>query len=219
MKTNQNVVYGKRMKKSDILFSILAIYLITFTIFKLVFMYAKSIGYVDGIVNSILFEPILALCLTPLLALLILSIHKCKYLELTSTNIIYNEGESFLESLKLVLSILKNSDYKKAYKTISYSEIKNLTLSYSAGNMSSNTNFDTYYLSIKLFNKNHCFLEISQSMVLNDTFNSAFIHKVIEGLKKHDVDIKDHYQIIPLLNENQKTLYQHLNNVTKSQLK
>lgn len=113
MKNNEKIVYGKRIKRSDIVISIFSIWVLTFLFLKLVFLYVKTNGYVDGFINESFFEPTLALILTPIIVLLALSVTKLQYLELNDESIIYYRGNSLMESLKMVAEILKSGDYKK----------------------------------------------------------------------------------------------------------
>lgn len=43
MKNNEKIVYGKRIKRSDIVISIFSIWVLTFLFLKLVFMYVKTV--------------------------------------------------------------------------------------------------------------------------------------------------------------------------------
>lgn len=216
MKKNKTVVYGRRIKKSDIIISIFSIWLITFLFLKLVFMYVKTNGYVDGFMNESLFEPSLALILTPIIALLVLSITRLQYLELNEENIICYRGNSLVESLKMVVKILKSRDYKNAYRKIAYSTVKKLLITYSSGNPISKANFDTYYLSLKLFDDKGCFIELTQSMALNDKLDMKLISQIIEKAKEHSVRVDDPYHIVPLLLKNSKLLYRHLTHVSNA---
>ena len=219
MKNNEKIVYGKRIKRSDIVISIFSIWVLTFLFLKLVFIYVKTNGYVDGFINESFFEPTLALILTPIIVLLALSVTKLQYLELNDDSIIYYRGNSLMESLKMVAEILKSGDYKNAYQEMTYSTIKKLRITYNSGNPISKANFDTYYLSLKLFDNKECFFELTQSMLLNDKLDMKLIAQIIEKAKEHLVRVDDPYQIVPLLRKNPKFLYRHLTNVSNARSK
>ena len=94
-----------------------------------------------------------------------------------------------------------------------------MRITYNSGNPISKANFDTYYLSLKLFDNKECFFELTQSMLLNDKLDMKLIAQIIEKAKEHLVRVDDPYQIVPLLRKHPKFLYRHLTNVSNARSK
>lgn len=98
---------------------------------------------------------------------------------------------------------------------ISYRDIDKVSLRYSQGKQSKGTSFDTYYLSIRFYTKEVCFLSFSQSMSLNEKLDNQMIHDILEFLLNHHVRVVDQHHLMEYLKRDQKVFHEYLDNIKK----
>lgn len=211
----KEISYGKKLTRSYIILSQIGICITIYLVFLLVFLYYKSQPGANSIMLNPLFELILALVFTPFCFILQISITQLKYMELREHDMLYFEGASLIDCIKLAWNVLRYGNDTKVYKVISYHDIDKVTLRFSQGKQSKSSSFDTYYLSIRFYTKEVSFLSFSQSMSLNEKLDNQMIHSILEFLLNHHVRVVDQYHLMEYLKRDQKVFHEYLDNIKK----